>query len=133
LTIKGKRNKQRELPANTTVATALTDWLILRGSQPGPLFCPVNKSGKINPSHRLSAQSIYNIVLRRAADAGVKDLSPHDFRRTFVGDLLEAGADISTVQQLAGHASVTTTQRYDRRPDKVKRQAVELLDVPYSH
>lgn len=131
LNIKGKRNKQRELPANTTVATAIDDWLRIRGSQPGPLFCPINKSGALNTSHRLSAQSIYNIVIRRGAQAGVKDLSPHDFRRTFVGDLLEAGADISTVQQLAGHANVTTTQRYDRRGDKIKRHAVELLDVPY--
>lgn len=132
LNIKGKRNKQRELPANTTVAAAIDDWLRIRGSQPGPLFCPINKSGAINTSHRLSAQSIYNIVIRRGVLAGVKDLSPHDFRRTFVGDLLEAGADISTVQQLAGHANVTTTQRYDRRGDKIKRQAVELLDIPYT-
>lgn len=131
LNIKGKRNKQRDLPANTTVAAAIDDWLRVRGSQPGPLFCPINKSGAINTSHGLSAQSIYNIVQRRALQAGVKDLSPHDFRRTFVGDLLEAGADISTVQQLAGHANVTTTQRYDRRGEKTRRRAVELLDVPY--
>lgn len=132
LVVRGKRNKQRELPvANGGAAEALADWLAVRGTEPGPIFCPINKGGRVTIS-TITTESIYVMLQKRAEQAGITALSPHDFRRTFVSDLLDAGADISTVQRLAGHANVTTTARYDRRGESAKRKAVELLHVPYS-
>ncbi len=84
------------------------DWLIWRGEEPGALFYPTRK------------------------EANLTSFSPHDFRRTFISNLLDRGADISTVQKLAGHASPVTTARYDRRGEAAKRKAANLLHTPYA-
>jgi len=130
LIIQGKGQKERTAYITNGAADALADWLAVRGSEPGPLFCPVNKGGRILRG-RLTTESVYALLRKRAGQAGVSKLTPHDFRRTFVSDLLDRGADITTVAKLAGHASVTTTARYDRRGEAAKRKAVELLHVPY--
>jgi integrase len=131
LTIRsGKGNKERVVPVGNGALDALEDWLHVRGVFAGPLFYRIEKGGHIYHD-RLTTQAIYTILRSRAAQAGVKEFSPHDLRRTFAGDLLDAGADIATVQKLMGHANVTTTARYDRRDAKAKRSAVNKLHVSY--
>jgi len=130
LVVRGKRNKERTTYLVNGAARAMADWLAVRGEDSGALFWPINKGGKLQP-RRMTNQAIYNLLAKRGSEAGVKNFSPHDMRRTFVSDLLEAGADIATVAKMAGHASVTTTARYDRRPEQAKLKAAGLLHVPY--
>ncbi len=130
LIIRGKGSKERTVYVSGGASTALAAWLAIRGETTGPLFWPVNKGGHITP-RRMTAQAVYNLLRKRATEAGVRSFSPHDLRRTFVGDLLDAGADIATVARLAGHANIQTTARYDRRPEEAKRRAAGLLHVPY--
>jgi integrase/recombinase XerD len=126
----GKRNKARVTYLTNGAMRAMSDWLAIRGAEPGALFWPINKGGRPTP-RRMTNQAVYNALAKRGELAKVKEFSPHDLRRTFISDLLDAGADIATVARLAGHASVTTTQRYDRRPEAAKQKAAGLLHLPY--
>jgi integrase len=131
LSIRGaKGRKDRTVYVTGGALLALQDWCELRGADPGPLFTPILKGGRMT-ARRMSDQAVYNLLEKRAAEAGVSRFSPHDFRRTFVGDMLDAGVDIATVAGIAGHASVNTTARYDRRPEETKRQAAAKLHYPY--
>jgi integrase/recombinase XerD len=79
----------------------------------------------------MTDHAVYAILQVRALKTGVKLFSPHDLRRTFVSDLLDAGADIVKVAKMAGHDQVQTTARYDRQGEEVKKKAFKLLHVPY--
>lgn len=139
LRIRGKGNNEREVYAEGGADVLLERWLSMRGvAEPGdPLFLPVGKDGRVQHTDpygekkvSLSDQAVYKIVRRRQREAKVKKISPHDFRKTFVGDLLDAGVDLSSVQKLAGHANPSTTARYDRRGERAKRAAAANLQVP---
>lgn len=125
----GKGNLDRTCPINPGTSECVELWLSRRGVQEGPLFLPISKSGRVL-IRRMTDQGVLYILQRRAREAGVDSFTPHDLRRTFIGDLLDAGADLSTVQQLAGHANVQTTARYDRRGEEAKRRAAAMLDLP---
>mgnify|MGYP001091955507 CR=1 FL=1 len=127
---KGKGNKERIVPLADGAREALTDWLNVRGGGDGRLFTVIRKGDHVTLGG-LSAQSVYDVLAKRAEEAHVKKFSPHDLRRTFAGDLLDAGADIATVQKLMGHANANTTAGYDRRDAKAKKAAVNKLYVPY--
>ena len=130
----GKGGKQRLVPLSPTAGPFLAAWLELRGTSPGPLFCPITRARTLRLGRSLTGEAVRQLLRRRALAAGVPAISPHDLRRTYAGDLLDAGADLPAVQQLLGHASPATTSHYDRRGDRARRAAAERLrlELPIS-
>jgi integrase len=122
----GKGGKDRTVYLSEQAIAFVRDWIEIRGKAPGPLLLPIDKISRIY-ARRLTPDAILKIVQKLADQAGIKPFSPHDFRRTFCSDLLDAGVDIVTVQKLAGHTSPTVTAKYDRRGDEVLRRAAQNL------
>ena len=73
----------------------------------------------------MTDQAVLLLLRRRAVQAKIAAFTPHDLRRSFISDLLDAGADMVTVQKLAAPANVQTTAKYDRRGEEAKRRAVD--------
>jgi integrase/recombinase XerD len=111
----GKGGKERMVPVGSFALTAVEDYLVrgrpalaagTRGVRGGALF--LNARG--GP---LSRQSAWSILRSAAERAGLtQEVSPHTLRHSFATHLLDGGADVRVVQELLGHASVTTTQVY---------------------
>ena len=108
--VRGKGGRERIVPYGEPAAEALDAWLV-RGRSTLPVRGPallVNLRGG-----RLSRQSLWSIVRTAAATAGLEGrVTPHTLRHSFATHLLDGGADVREVQELLGHASVTTTQVY---------------------
>lgn len=125
----GKGGKDRTVYLPDAAVTVVQDWLEIRGRAAGALICHINRGGAIT-LRQLTSQAVLFILEKRGNEAGVENFSAHDFRRTFISDLLDSGIDIVTVQRLAGHTSPELTSRYDRRGEEVKQRAVQSISVP---
>ncbi|EYF07071.1 tyrosine-type recombinase/integrase [Chondromyces apiculatus] len=124
----GKGNKQRLVPLPDGALRAVEDWLAVRGRHPGPLVTHLR-----NQRRGLCAETINDVVQGLAERAGVRKLTSHDGRRTYITDLLLAGAPVRDVQALVGHASLEQTEKYlrDNQREQAKARTVKLLAVPY--
>ncbi|MER6811583.1 tyrosine recombinase XerC [Spirillospora sp. NPDC000708] len=123
----GKGNRERTVPVGEPAVRAVEDWL--RAGRPavatedsGPALFLGARGGRLHPT------SARRIVHSRISDAGtMPDLSPHGLRHTAATHLLEGGADLRSVQEILGHASLQTTQLYTHvsaeRLKQVHRQA----------
>lgn len=120
----GKGNKQRRVPVHPLLAEALAAWTAARGDAPGPLF--PGRPTREGPG-RLTRQTIARALTMRAREAGLAHASPHDGRRTFISEVIDATHDLSVAARLAGHADVKTTMLYDRRGERAERAAVDAV------
>lgn len=120
----GKGSKERVVPVGTFAAQAIRRYLddarpklLRKASTVSTLF--VNRGGS-----RMTRQRIWQLA-RRYAMAGhvTKRIGPHTFRHSFATHLLSRGADLRTVQELLGHANISTTQRYTQ-VDRARLKAV---------
>lgn len=124
----GKGNKQRTAYLNAESRKIVKQWLNtqIKQNNQGSLFNPITKTGSLQ-NRKLSSHAVYDIIQQRAKQANIEPCRPHDLRRTFVTRLLEAGVDINTTRQLAGHNDIQTTARYDLRDEKSQRKALRKL------
>ena len=109
--VQGKGGKRRTVPVGGPALEALQQWLALRGSaatlQPA-LFLGRNGT-------RLTPQSIWQRLRQRSLQAGLAaPVHPHMLRHSFASHVLQSSSDLRAVQELLGHASITTTQVYTR-------------------
>ena len=107
----GKGNKERVVPYGPPAREALDHWLVrgrpqLVAQSSGEALFLGDRGGRIDP------RVVRSMVHRLAAKAGVHDVAPHGLRHSMATHLLQGGADLRAVQEMLGHASLSTTQRY---------------------
>ncbi|MEL6391663.1 MAG: tyrosine-type recombinase/integrase [Bacteroidota bacterium] len=126
----GKGDKERVVFVPAGVIELVDVWLGHRGRQEsGALFWHVGRTGCVRP-RRISAELVYQIVLKRHQHAEVDRFTPHDLRRSYISDLLDEGVDLVVASKQVGHSNVATTARYDRRTERAQQDAAARLKLP---
>ncbi|QZY30581.1 site-specific tyrosine recombinase XerD [Nocardioides coralli] len=111
--LRGKGGKERLVPLGSYAGEAVDAYLVRARPELATTRTPSGALFLNSRGGRLSRQSAWAVLVRAAERAGVtRDVSPHTLRHSYATHLLDGGADVRVVQELLGHASVTTTQVY---------------------
>ncbi|RMF59142.1 MAG: hypothetical protein D6743_16710 [Calditrichaeota bacterium] len=111
ISVRGKGEKIRVVFLSDAAKAAIQSYLARRDDAQEALFVSLSKKGRV--LGRITPRAVQRMIQRRAAEAGIpRRVHPHMIRHSFATDLLMNGADLRAVQELLGHASVTTTQIY---------------------
>jgi integrase len=130
LHIRGERPEYDRLVRLPTPARrVLAAWLTIRGTEPGPLLTPVDKSGLIK-FRRMTDQAIYDIFGRIVERAGARDITLRDLRSAYVVGLIRSGKTVEEVQYLVGHASWFTTATYRTLAADAAAAYYDVDDLP---
>ncbi len=126
----GKGNKERIVYLGDAVWLRLEQWLKVRSNNGvDEVFCTVLKGNHLDETRKMSVSAIFKVITDRASEFGVPELGVHDLRRTFATRLFAMGTDINIVKEAMGHASVSTTQRYDMRGVEAVAKATKQLGI----
>lgn len=118
--IHGKGGKERIVPFGVPVQRLLEEWIAVKAVNDGPLFA--SEKG----AERLTVRTAHRVVMRAAERAGIYGISPHTLRHCFATHMLERGAPLRVVQEMLGHESIATTQRYlSITTEQIKRSYME--------
>ena len=122
LTCKGKGSKQRRVPGGKSAIEWLRKYLVLRREKENIEVQNLFVTGAGNPINR---QTIFNFIKEYAKKIGIEDVSPHTLRHSFATHLIQNSADVRSVQQMLGHADISTTQIYTHITDTHLRKTYE--------
>ncbi len=107
----GKGGRLRTVPVPAAVKAAVDSWTAAAGIRSGPIFRST-RSADAGREAPLTGKTIWHVVAKYAAQIGVRDLAPHDLRRTCAKLCRASGGELEQIQFLLGHASIQTTERY---------------------
>jgi integrase len=127
--LKGKGAKTRDISLPVWVREAILDWLRTSNVARGALFRSVSRHGKLGAQH-MSEESVKIILSHYMTPIGHSSFRPHDARRTCARLCRAGSASLEDVQQLLGHASIQTTERYLGRTESFKRAITDLITEP---
>jgi integrase/recombinase XerD len=129
LTCTGKGSKTRKIPVGNSAVEWLKSYLILRRKKENIEISNIFVSGAGKPINR---QTVFLFIKEYATKIGLGDVSPHTLRHSFATHLVQNSADIRSVQQMLGHADISTTQIYTHITDAHLRKTYEKFH-PRAH